>query len=105
MQEGTLYLLRLVLRNVLQGAVCVQAHPHQAVREFGRSLIRLQLGGCSHDSNQSEMRKSHKNTLFHIFQKEIVILVKKTTSSTVCGPRRVITIKLADLDEMISLYS
>lgn len=42
---------------------------------------------------------------FILFQKEIVILVKKTTSSTVCGPRRVITIKLANLDEMIILYS
>lgn len=42
---------------------------------------------------------------FILFQKEIVILVNKTTSSTVCGPRRVITIKLADLDEMIILYS
>lgn len=81
-REGTLYLLRLVLRHVVQGAVRVQAHPHHAVREFGGSLIRLQLGGC----RDEEKSQTHFDC-FILFQKEIVILVKKTTSSNGWPPK------------------
>lgn len=38
--EGS-YLLRLVLGDVMQGAVRVQAHPHHPHRELGRPLVGL----------------------------------------------------------------
>lgn len=38
-------LLRLVLGDIMQGAVRVQADPHHPQREFGRPLVGLQLGG------------------------------------------------------------
>lgn len=61
----------------MQGAVRVQADPHHTVRQFGRSLIGLQLGGWNNYSNQSEMRKSHTRFVcFILSEKEIVILAK-----------------------------
>lgn len=51
---GGAYLLRLVLRDVVQGAVGVQADPHHPHRELGRPLIGLQLGGCNDRVDQSE---------------------------------------------------
>lgn len=58
--DAALYLLRLVLRDVMQGAVRVQADPHHPHREFGRSLVGFQLGGWNDQINQSESRRSNR---------------------------------------------
>lgn len=56
--EGSSYLLRLVLGDVMQGAVRVQAHPHHPHRELGRPLVGLQLGGWKDWIHQSESGRS-----------------------------------------------
>lgn len=50
---AALYLLGLVLRDVVQGAVRVQPDPHHPHREFGRPLVGLQLGGWKNEIDQS----------------------------------------------------